>query len=306
MRRWRAIVKATILEMSSEPLALLLTLSSIAIIAFASVFHIHQFGGADSSRMARDAGFSVLLVIGIAYAVFCTVKVFRREIESGTAQMALAHPVSRAGFFVAKASGAFLSYAVFALTVFGVTVTTVVGAKAGGIVARRTGDIAFIWGPALAIDAAVAVLPLVLAAVMDRFFRCRFTTAATWLSLAFSLLGAAASIALAVAFGFGDGMIGVPLWLAPAAVMLLFPAAVFVAASAAFSVRVKEGVATALAGALFMVALPAFGNYYLSSALSKGATIPWRHVLAAGLAAVPFAASFGLLGIHLFNQRDIS
>ena len=222
------------------------------------------------------------------------------------AQMALAHPVSRAGFFVAKASGAFLSYAVFALTVFGVTVTTVVGAKAGGIVARRTGDIAFIWGPALAIDAAVAVLPLVLAAVMDRFFRCRFTTAATWLSLAFSLLGAAASIALAVAFGFGDGMIGVPLWLAPAAVMLLFPAAVFVAASAAFSVRVKEGVATALAGALFMVALPAFGNYYLSSALSKGATIPWRHVLAAGLAAVPFAASFGLLGIHLFNQRDIS
>ena len=107
MRQFFSIARATALEMASEPLALLLTLSAMALAVLAPIMHYHQFG--EASRMARDAGLSALLVFGIAYAVFCTVKSVRREIDSGTLEMALAHPVSRAGFFLAKLTGAALA-----------------------------------------------------------------------------------------------------------------------------------------------------------------------------------------------------
>ena len=102
---------------------MLLTLCAVAAVTFAAAFHIHQFG--EPSRMARDAGFSVILVGSSAYAVFCTVKAFRREAESGTMQMALAHSVSRFCFFTAKATGVLVSYLVFAATMYGAAVTTV-------------------------------------------------------------------------------------------------------------------------------------------------------------------------------------
>ena len=306
MRRWLAIVRATLLEVSSEPLALLLTVSAVIAVAFASVFHIHQFGGADATRMARDASFSALLVAGLLHAVFCTIKVFRREFETGTLAMALSHPVSRPAFFLSKVLGAFLAYMVFAVTMFGAAVTTVAGAKIGGIIAVERGELAFIWGPSLAVDAAIVVLPLVVPAVLNRFAGFRFAATATWTALAVSVAGTALGLFGAVAAGFGRAILAVPGWLAPAAVMLVMPAAVFVTASAAFAVRFKDNAAATLSGLLFAVALPAFGNYYLSSALSKGGTVPWGYVLLALLATAPFVAAFALLGIHLFNERDVA
>ena len=100
MRRHLAIVRTTALEVCSEPLAFLLTLTALGCAAILPSLHFHQFG--DPSRMARDAGLSALLIVGLFYATFCTVKAYRREIESGTLQMALAASVSRAGFFLAK------------------------------------------------------------------------------------------------------------------------------------------------------------------------------------------------------------
>ena len=147
MRQFFSIARATALEMASEPLALLLTLSAMALAVLAPIMHYHQFG--EASRMARDAGLSALLVFGIAYAVFCTVKSVRREIDSGTLEMALAHPVSRAGFFLAKLTGAALAYLVFAVTVTAVSVTTVNGAEIGGRSAAKVGDVATVFGRAL-------------------------------------------------------------------------------------------------------------------------------------------------------------
>ena len=303
MRRWWAIVRATALEMSSEPLALLLTISAVAAVMVASAFHIHQFG--EPSRMARDAGLSALLVVGLAYSVFCTIKVFRREIESGTLQMALAHPVSRAGFFLSKATGAFLAYLVFALTVFGVVATTVAGAEVGGQIAAPTGDVSRVWGPSIAFDAAVIVVPLFVAAVLNRFARFRFTTTVTWTALAVSLIGAVANFALATGLGFDSSAVAAAMRVAPAAVMLVMPAAVFVVAAAAFSVRFRDNAASSLCGLLFLAVLPAFGNYYLSDALSKGGSLPWTHVALAFAVTAPTVAGFALLGVHMFGERDV-
>ena len=180
MRQFFSIARATALEMASEPLALLLTLSAMALAVLAPIMHYHQFG--EASRMARDAGLSALLVFGIAYAVFCTVKSVRREIDSGTLEMALAHPVSRSGFFLAKLTGAALAYLVFAVTVTAVSVTTVNGAEIGGRIAAKVGDVATVFGPSRVCAISAIVVPTVLGAVLNRFARFRFTLTATVLA----------------------------------------------------------------------------------------------------------------------------
>ena len=131
--------------MLSEPLALLTLLAALAIEVLAPAFHYHQFG--EATRMARDAGLSSLFMGGSVFAVFVTIRAFRREIESGTMEMALAHPVSRAGFFLGKALGAVLAYLAFAAVVAATALVMVEGAAVGGAIAKRSGDIARIYGP---------------------------------------------------------------------------------------------------------------------------------------------------------------
>ena len=94
------VIKATAIEILSSPLTLLLLLAALTLAVLAPAFHYHQFG--EATRMARDAGFSAIFTCGTAVAVFCTIQAFRSEIESGTLQMALSHPISRASFFISK------------------------------------------------------------------------------------------------------------------------------------------------------------------------------------------------------------
>ena len=303
MRRFRAIVKATVLETTSEPLAFLLAISAVAVATLASAFHIHQFG--EPSRMARDASLSAMLVFGLFYAVFCTVKAFRREAESGTMQMALAHSVSRFCFFTAKATGVLVSYLVFAATMYGAAVTTVAGADIGGRLAMRSGSFALIWGPAVALDAATVVVPLVVAAALNRFARFRFVATATWLALAVSLFGAALCVAFAPGDGVGDAAAELPARLAPAALLITFPAVAFISASAAFAVRFRDNLAATCSLAAALLFLPAVGNYYLSDALAGAGRIPWGYVAAAFAATLPLVAAFVMLGAWLLSGRDV-
>ena len=281
-----SIVKATALEILSEPLTLLIALASLALCVFAPTFHYHQFG--EATRMARDAGLSAAFTGGLVLAVFGTIRAFRREIESGTLEMALSHPVSRREFFIAKASGSFLACLVFEAIVFGTTLAMVEGAAVGGRLADRSGDIARIWGPCVAAGVAVILVPLVLGALLNRCFRVRFVLSA--------LLSASV---LACAFGASavvmDSATLLPYF--PAMVPTLAFALVFVSASAAFAVRFKPNAAAACAGALFAATLPFAGNYYLADALSHGGSVSLVAASLAVAAAVPAIAAFIILGV---------
>jgi len=296
-------MRATALEMSSEPLGMLLTLCAVAAVTFAAAFHIHQFG--EPSRMARDAGFSVILAGSSAYAVFCTIKAFRRELESGTLQMALAHPVSRTAFFVSKAAGSFFACCGFSVTVFGAAAVSAVGAEAGWAIAAPKGDISRIWGVSLALNAATMLLPLVAAAALNRFFRFRFAASATRIALACSVAGAAAAVALAQGGGLVPGALGLVRRMLPVAVLAAVPSAVFTAAAAAFAVKMRDGAAAGATGLLALAAVPAIGNYYLADALAKGGSLPWLYVLEAAVAAVPFVAGFLVLGSAFLKGKDL-
>ena len=291
MRRFASIAKATALEIVNEPLSLLLLTASLALAVFAPAFHYHQFG--EATRMARDAGLSALLVGGTLFSVAGAVRSVRRELESGTAAVALAHPVSRAQFLLAKALGAYCAFALFALALGAVTVTIVNGARIGALVAQKTGDIPRLWGPSYAFGVAAVVAPYVVGAVLNRAFRIRFAMSAFLTALA---------VALASVFYRPDAS---ALRLLPAIALLLLPPAVFTMAAAAASVRLKANGAGAVCALLVALFLPFAGNYSLSEALSKGGTIPWGYVAVAALAALPAFLLAALVGLRLIKEQDI-
>ena len=287
MRKYASILKATALEILSEPLSLLVLLAALAMTVFAPAFHYHQFG--DPTRMARDAGFSALFACGGVLAVFGTIRAFRREVETGTLEMALAHPVSRGGFFLAKAAGAAVAYLVFALIVFGTQLAIVWGAAAGGVLAAQTGGLARVFAPALAAGVAVILAPLVVAAILNRFARFRFVLTCFGVAFVLALLSGGAALALA------------PRLLAPyfaVAALLGCPALVLLAASAAFAMRFKANAASSLVGLVFAAMLPFVGNYYLSDALSNGGSVPLSYLLLAVASALPVLAVLLLLGFR--------
>jgi len=294
LRKPFSIIKATALEVLSEPLTLLVLLAALSLTVLAPAFHYHQFG--DPTRMARDAGFSALLTCGSVIAVFGTIRTFRREIESGTLEMALSHPVSRTVFFLSKAAGVFLAYLAFAGVVFGTLSVIFEGARVGGVLAAQEGDVARLFGPCLAGGVAIIVLPLVVAAALNRFLRFRYVLSAHVLAVFLSAVGFGTVVSLARQDVFR---------LVPVAALLLLPATVLMSAAAAFAVRLKANVAASCAGLVFAFCVPATGNYYLVDALSRGGALPWTYVGVAALVTVPAVVAFLLLGIHLINGRDV-
>lgn len=295
MRRILSIVKATTIEILGEPLSLLLLLAALAVTILSPVFHFHQFG--EVTRMSRDAGFSAQFMLGTAFAVFCTIKSFRREIESGTMDMALAHSVSRTDFFLAKTAGIAVAYTVFAATVLFTSAVMVDGAAVGGIIAGKTGDLPRIWAPAVAFSLAVVVLPLVIAAGANYFFRRRFTLIASCSMLAVSALSLAVVSFLVRDIGYFVRMI-------PVAVLVAVLASVYIAVAAAAAVRLKANAAAVASFVFVALSLPFVGNYFLSEALAKGGAVPWGYVAAAIAAALPALAAALSVGAAFLRRNE--
>ena len=293
MRRWLAIARATALEILSDPLSLLLLVAALTLTALAPAFHYHQFG--EATRMARDAGLSALFTCGLLVAVFGTIRSFRREIETGTLQMALAHPVSRTVFFLAKVVGITGACAVFSAIVFLTALTIVNGAAIGGEIAAKSGDIAKIWGPSLALGLGTILLPLVIAAALNRFAQFRFVLTFFAFAVVLALAGAAYRLDLGLAGRLASVV----------ALVFVFILA-FLSLSAAAAVRFRANGAAAAAGLLFVLALPVIGNYYLPDALANGGSVSPVDFVFAVLAAVPAIAAFLLAGIGLINGKDVA
>ena len=291
MRRFLSIAAFTAREILSGPLSLLLT-DSAAVVAFlAAVMHCHQFG--DASRMAREASFSAILTGGALYAVFCTIKTVRSELESGTADMVLSHSVSRTSFFLAKTCGAVAALAVFWATLSSLSIVIVNGSIIGAAAAAKKGDVPSMWGPSAVVALAVVLVPILVAAVLNRFRGVRFALAAMRLTFVFSIVS--------VAFEFNGSLVARYFG---AYLLLAMPPVVFAAASAAFAVRWRDNIAAIASGVLFLLSVPALGNYCLSDALSRGGTVPWPYVAIAAAAAL-FPLSLALAaGVYFIHLRD--
>jgi len=285
VRRFIAIARTTALEILAEPLSLLVLSASLALAVFAPAFHYHQFG--EPSRMARDAGLSALFVGGMLFAIVGSVRSVRREFESGTAAVALSHPVTRVQFLVAKACGAYAAFVLFAFVLGAVTAVMVNGAQLGAAAAQKTGDIPRLWGVSYACGVACIVLPYIVGAVFNRFFRFRFALSAfvTAIAIAFASLFYRPSASL--------------LSLSPAVVLLLLPAAFFSMAATSAAACLKTNAASAVCALLAAAFLPFAGNYCLSNALAGGGIIPWVYVVMAAVAVVPATVAAAVVGALL-------
>ena len=294
MRRWWAIARATALEILSEPLSLLVLLTALALMTLAPAFHYHQFG--EPTRMARDAGFSALFTFGAFFAASGALRAVRREIESGTLEMALAHAVSRRAFFLSKAIGAAFAYLVFLFVGFAAMLLVVEGARVGGMIAAKSGDLARVYGPFLAAALAVALVPYLVAAALNRFVRCRFVFSAFMTSLVL------AAAALGFIAWFDAGL----LWhYLPAVVPQTAVALTFLAAAAALAVRFRAGGALAATALVVAATLPALGNFYLADSLSRGGAVAWTYALECVVAVVPAIAGFLILGARWMEKDAI-
>ena len=292
VRRFASIAKATTLEIASEPLSLLLLSASVVLSVFAPAFHYHQFG--EPTRMARDAGLSALLIGGILFAVIGAVRTFRREFESGTAAVAMSHPVSRMQFFFAKAFGVYVAFAMFAIAVGSVSVSMVNGAAIGANVASKSGDIPKLWGPSYAFGVATVVIPYILGAFLNRFLRVRF-----------ALSGFLATLACAVASLFYRMDVHEFTRMLSAMALLWIPPAFFTIAASAASVRMKTSAAVAIVAVLLAGFVPFAGSYSLSEALSHGGSIPWHYVALAALCAFPAILAASVVGVAAMYSKDI-
>jgi len=282
-RRLFAVIRATVLELCGEPFVFLTLLASLALAVLAPAFHYHQFG--EPSRLARDAGFSAFLLGGSLAVVFGAIRSVRREIEGGTCEAALAHALSPAGFLAAKIAGFACVVAVFLLATFSVSLVMVDGVEVGAALAARAGGLARPWGPCLAIGVAVLVLPVLLAASLNRFAGWRFTLTATQLTWILAVIGAGIR-----------GRTDLALRYAPVFLLAAVPMLLLVLCAGVLAFRHRANVAAAGTGLLAAAMLPALGNYCLAEVLANGGAVPIRYVLAACAAALPAFAALIVFG----------
>ena len=290
-RRLAAVVRTTAVEFLGEPFVFLTILSSLALAVLAPSVHYHQFG--EPARMARDAGFSALLLGGSVAAVFGTIRAVRREIESGTCEAALAHAISPCAFLFAKALGAAVACGLFLIAIAAVTVVLVNGVEIGHTLAAFHGTLPRPWGPSLAAGVAVLVLPVFLAALLNRFARCRFTLTASALTVALAVLSLAIRPRLSLFARYF-----------PATALAAVPVVFLLLAAAVFAFRFRAHVAAALTGLVALGILPALGNYCVAEALANGARIAGDYFLRAGAAALPAFGVLVALGILFANRRE--
>lgn len=281
MKPVKAIIKATALSIISEPLSLLLLLTALLVSTLAPAFHYHQFG--DPTRMAKDAGISSLVVFALIFAATGAIKTFRREIESGTAALALSHAVSRRGFFVAKAFGVMGALSLFVLAVSANSVAIVNGASIGGKLAASNGDIARLYGPSFLIAVGVFLLPSIIAAILNRFARFRFCLTA---------------FLLMVLFSCGSTMFRFDSKLASEIFSLdllsATPSFIIAAAASAYASRFRINVASLLTMVTIGLMCPIMINY-------TQATSP----LMSSIAAISLIGFFLIVGAEAFKERDL-
>lgn len=311
MRRFLALSRSAALEALAEPLSAILFLAALLTVHLAPVFHYHQFG--EAGRLARECGFSALLVFGLVFATAAAVRAVGGEIARGTAAAALARPVPRPLFFCAKVSGVAAAFALFLVATAAATVLATYSSEVGARLADagEAADVR-IWQPGLMMGVGLTMCAFVGAALLNRFARARFCFSAC------VLLSAAQPLALLAALPFGRaGIVATALemqWsIVPALFVLACGCSVFIALAGALSVRLRPApVAALVAGAVLLsfvwpvrALLPEIGRFWLVDRLAGGGTMPWGEAGAAIAAAACLMAFWLVAGSMLLQRREL-
>ena len=313
MRRFLALARTAAVESLAEPLAAVLFLSGLLLVHVAPAFHYHQFG--EAGRLARECGFSALLVFGLVFATASAVRAVGRELESGTAAVALAMAVPRPLFLTARIAGVLGALLLFAFAVACATSLSFSSSVIAAFFRSEFGTQAQAWGPGLASGAGLTLAAFVLAAAANRFLRMRFClTACIAMALVQPLAIAVSAVSadgvLPPSFkGFGVSLAG----MSPAFAGLFCGCSVFVVFAGALAVRLGQTSVTACVAAAIVLSflhplravLPDINAFWLVDRLANGGTLGWSEVLPAIAAAALMSVFWLVAGSILLARREI-
>lgn len=310
MRRFQALARSATLEALAEPVSAILLLVALMTVHIAPVFHFHEFG--EAGRLARECGFSALLVFGLVFATASAVRAIGGEISSGTAAVALARPVPRGLFFCGKIFGVAAAFALFLGAVAFATVLATYASAEGARLATLGEDGVRIWTPGLASGTCCTLGAFILAALGNRFLRTRFCVGAC------VLMAVAQPLALFGVAPFGaegfTATCGQMSWaILPAMVVLASGCCVFIAFAGALAVRLKPAPTGALVAAGVIVSfvwplravLPEIGKFWLVESLADGGCMAMVDAGPALGAAACLTALWLVVGCALMRGREL-
>lgn len=312
MRRFRALAGSAALEALAEPLSAILFLVALVTVHLVPTFHYHEFG--EAGRLARECGFSALLVFGLAFATSAAVKAIGGEIANGTAAVALARPVPRALFFCAKVTGVFLAFALFLAAIGCATLlafhTSSVGAHLADSCEGEPGS--RIWMPGFALGLLCTLGGFGGAALANRFLNARFCVGACLLT------AVAQPLALVGAMPLGEGGFmatwsAMPWAVLPALGVLAVGCCVFIVMAGALAVRLKPAPTAALVAGAVVLAfvwpvralVPEIGRFWLVDHLANGGAVPMGELLSGLGAGVCLIAFWLVAGSLLLERREL-
>ncbi|MEI6644805.1 MAG: hypothetical protein WCP12_02065 [bacterium] len=338
-----AIARTTVVESIQQPVAFLIFASGVLSTLLVPVFQFHHFS--EDGRLARDSGFSTLMVFGLALAVTTAGRAVAVEITRGTAAAIIGKPVARALFVFSKWLGV---CGVILLFWLGMTAATLLAERGSAhlVVSELCTHVQH--GPddscettgyvmdsvTLTLGICGVLIALFFSAFQQYAKRRRFGVSA--------FVGIAVSqLAVVALCGFYDRL-GHLRWVmknAPTyvsdldwriisvAMLVLFSLLIFAALATALATRLQTGATLAvcvlvlligLAGDLFagnaslfsmpgILAgiLPDIQHFWMCDALAQGGRLSWFYVSEAGLYALGCCTVFITAGCLSFTNRDL-
>lgn len=258
MRRFAAIAWAAAIETMSQPLSAILFPVAALAIHLLPAFQYHRFGA--PGRLARETGLSGLFVFGLLFAVPAIVRSIGRSLETGVAAATLALGVSRSMYLVAHFAGTLLVFALFFVSIVSATAVSSFSCIKASTILTAEGVVR-VWGPAFGVGVCLSILPLAVAALVNRFLDGRFCMWTCILTALLQLIGFAV---------FHDVSSAVDVL--PSLCILSVACVVYVAMAGALSTRLKVNwvsVCVAAAAVMGFVSpvrflMPDMGMFWLS------------------------------------------
>lgn len=340
-----AIARTTFLESIQQPIAFLLSLSSVVLTLCVPIFQFHRFG--EDGRLARDSGLSCLLIFGMALAVTTAGRSVAGELSGGTAASVLGKPVGRPLFIFSKWIGCAALTGVYAL---GQLAATLLAERASAHFLVRENFNGYASDPvSLTLAFGALVATLLIAALLHYFFRFRFGVSVFW-----GILIAVVLVTLLSAFHnrlggwytlYGEAEcgingcrhdhslhpiadpIGMNFRVIPAAVLIFFCLTVFAALATALSTRLQPGAVFAFCAGVLLAGLsadtffqntslfslqgflagvlPDLQQFWMCDAIARGGRIAPRYLLHAAGYASTLCILFLSAGCLAFEHRDV-
>ena len=296
------------------------TLASLAIVGGIVLFPLLlNYTLGDSARIVRDSSLALYFAGGLLLGVHAAAEGFGRELRRGTAAAALAKPISRTLFFLAKTSGICAALLLFACAAL---LATLLAVRAGA------SDLRVDRAAALPALAALLAAPAA-AGAWNRRTRRPFASASFFLLLLFLLAALAISACFPTPFDHLSFPRNFAWHVVPAGFLLLLCLGMAVSLSAALATRLAATPVLLVATGTFMAGLasdpllgprlpgsiaaraayallPNVQAFWLVEALDAAPAIPPAYFLAAAAYAAAWSTAVLALGCLSFHKLEIS